>query len=108
MRPASKYPQLYQVNTRVWLTRLTRELGRPATLDDISTVSLERLAGLGFEWLYFLGVWQTGKVGRELSRSNPQWRAEYLRVLPDLTEEDICGSPFAVTGYTAAVEIGEI
>jgi hypothetical protein len=106
MRPASKYPQLYQVNTRVWLTRLTRELGRPATLDDISTVSLERLAGLGFEWLYFLGVWQTGKVGRELSRSNPQWRAEYLRVLPDLTEEDICGSPFAVTGYTAAVEIG--
>jgi hypothetical protein len=28
-------PSLYQVNTRVWLTQLSRELGRPATLDDV-------------------------------------------------------------------------
>src|SRR5205823_1253875 len=33
MSPA--YPSLYQVNTRVLLTALSRTLGRPATLDDI-------------------------------------------------------------------------
>ena len=30
-----RYPSLYQINTRVWLTELSRKLGRPATLDDI-------------------------------------------------------------------------
>src|SRR5947207_2766022 len=30
-----RYPSLYQINTRVWLTHLSRPLGRPATLDDI-------------------------------------------------------------------------
>ena len=30
-----RYPSLYQINTRVWLTELSRGLGRAATLDDI-------------------------------------------------------------------------
>jgi hypothetical protein len=30
--PKPLYPSLYQVNTRVWLTELSRALGRPATL----------------------------------------------------------------------------
>ena len=30
------YPSLYQINTRVWLTELSRALGKRATLDDIS------------------------------------------------------------------------
>ena len=30
-----RYPALYQINTRVWLTELSRALGRRATLDDI-------------------------------------------------------------------------
>jgi hypothetical protein len=28
--PKAIYPSLYQVNTRVWLTELSQELGRPA------------------------------------------------------------------------------
>ena len=38
------YPSLYQINTRVWLTELSRKLGRPATLDDIPDAELDRLA----------------------------------------------------------------
>jgi hypothetical protein len=32
------YPSLYQINTRVWLTELSRTLGRSAALDDILLV----------------------------------------------------------------------
>ena len=32
----TRNPSLYQVNTRVWLTALSRDLGRAATLDDPS------------------------------------------------------------------------
>jgi hypothetical protein len=35
----ARYPSLFQVNTRVWLTALSRDLGRRATLDDIPTAS---------------------------------------------------------------------
>ena len=43
-----RYPSLYQINTRVWLTELSRALGRRATLDDIPDAELDRLAETGF------------------------------------------------------------
>jgi hypothetical protein len=42
---AHRYPLLYQINTRVWLTELSQPLHRPATLDDIPDAELDRLAG---------------------------------------------------------------
>ncbi len=36
------YPSLYQINTRVWLTELSEQLGRRATLDDIPDSALDR------------------------------------------------------------------
>lgn len=70
---AVPYPSLYQINTRVWLTELTRQLGRSATLDDIPDAELDRLASLGFDWVWFLSVWQTGLAAQRVSRSNPEW-----------------------------------
>ena len=43
----SRYPSLFQINTRVWLTELSHGLGRPATLDDIPDAELDRLAHIG-------------------------------------------------------------
>jgi alpha amylase-like protein len=100
------YPALYQVNTRVWLTELARALNRPATLDDIPNVELDRLAREGFDWVWFLSVWQTGPVGRRISRSNPEWRREFAETLPDLRESDIGGSGFAIASYKVDPELG--
>ncbi len=103
---APLYPSLYQINTRVWMTELARELGRPATLDDIPDVELDKLADMGFDWVWFLSVWQTGKAGQKISRTNPEWRHEFQETLPDLTDKDIPGSGFAITGYTVHEELG--
>jgi Alpha amylase, catalytic domain len=100
------YPSLYQVNTRVWLTELSRTLNRPATLDDIPNTELDRFAEMGFDWIWFLSVWQTGPAGRRISRSNPEWRREFTETLPDLRESDIGGSGFAITGYSVHPELG--
>ncbi len=59
----SRYPLLFQINTRVWLTELSRKLGRPATLDDIPDAELDRLAERGFDWIWLLSVWRTGPAG---------------------------------------------
>jgi glycosidase len=101
-----RYPALYQVNTRVWLTEWSRALGRHATLDDIPDVELDRLAGMGFDWIWFLSVWQTGTAAQAVSRSHTGWRREFRETLPDLREEDIAGSGFAITGYTVHRDLG--
>jgi hypothetical protein len=103
---APRYPSLYQVNTRVWLTELSQSLGRPATLDDIPDTQLDRLAALGFDWIWLLSVWQTGLAAQQVSRSNPEWRREFHETLPDLRDEDIAGSGFAITGYTVHTGLG--
>jgi len=100
------YPSLYQINTRVWLTELSMALGRPATLDDIPNAELDRLAELGFQWIWFLSVWQTGQAARQVSRTNVDWAGEFRRTLDDLCEADIAGSGFAITGYNAHQSLG--
>lgn len=102
----SGYPCLYQINTRVWLTALSRKLGRPATLDDIADAELDRLAELGFDWVWLLSVWQTGLEGQRISRTNQGWLEEFRHTLPDLREEDILGSGFAITGYQVNQALG--
>jgi hypothetical protein len=106
MQPAPTYPSLYQVNTRVWLTERSRALGRPATLDDVPDTDLDRIAGLGFDWIWLLSVWRTGQAGQQASREGAEWRKEFQETLPDLSEDDIAGSGFAITGYTVHPSLG--
>lgn len=101
-----KYPSLYQINSRVWITEISRTLGRRATLDDIPDQELDRLAGLGFDWIWFLSVWRTGNAARKISLENKGWHREFEETLPDLKEEDIGGSGFAITGYTVHPDLG--
>jgi Alpha amylase, catalytic domain len=106
MQPAPVYPALYQVNTRVWLTEQSRILGRSATLDDIPDGDLDRIVAMGFDWVWLLSVWRTGLAGQRASRENPEWRREFQETLPDLRDEDIAGSGFAITGYTVHPALG--
>lgn len=103
---APRYPSLYQINTRVWLTELSRTLGRRATLDDIPDVALDDFAQQGFDWIWLLSVWQTGPAAQAISRANPGWRREFEETLPDLKDDDIAGSGFAIYSYTVHAELG--
>ena len=100
------YPSLYQINTRTWLTDWSRTVGRKATLDDIPDAELDRLAGLGFDWVWLLSVWRTGLASRRVSRAIPDLRREFEQTLPDLVEDDIAGSGFAITAYRVHPDIG--
>jgi hypothetical protein len=74
-------------------------LGRHATLDDIPDTELDRLARIGFDWVWLLGAWQTGAIARKVSMENPQWKSEFHQLLPDYSAQDICGSCFAIRSY---------
>jgi hypothetical protein len=105
-RGRPRYPALYQLNTRVFLTGIARKLGRKATLDDFPDEEIDRLATLGFDWVWLLSVWRTGEAGRRVSRGRPEWRREFEETLRDLCDDDVAGSGFAVTGYTVHPDLG--
>ena len=106
MSEMPRHPLLLQINARVTNTEIGRSLGRHTGLDDWPDSLLDHWRQAGFTWIYLLGVWKTGTAGRDLARSDPVWRAEFQRALPDLQDEDIEGSCFAITAYSAAELLG--
>lgn len=88
------------------LTELSRASGRPTTLDGIPEAKLDRLAGDGFDWVWLLGIWQTGAAGRKVSLENPEWKREFQQLLPDFTDQDVCGSCFAIRAYEVHSDFG--
>jgi hypothetical protein len=101
------HPLLYQANTRVMLHERGVDLGTHATLDDIPDAVLDNIAaGKGFDWIWLLGIWQTGARGRQISRASPALLDHYRHALPDLREEEICGSPFAIRAYDVNEDFG--
>jgi hypothetical protein len=102
----ARYPSLFQIRTRVWLTELSETIGRAATLDDIPDAALDRLRDMGFDWIWLLSVWITGFASQQISRAHRELRREFLDTLPDLREDDIAGSGFAITGYTVPPSLG--
>ena len=101
-----RYPLLYQLNTRVLLGEVGKQLGRPASLQDLSDGFLDDVRDKGFQWLWPLGVWQTGRVARERSRTDPALRESYGSSLPGWRDEDVCGSPFAIQRYEVNTDFG--
>ncbi|HVW30141.1 MAG TPA: alpha-amylase family glycosyl hydrolase [Polyangiaceae bacterium] len=101
-----RHPLLLQINTCIALQELGRRIGRPATLDDLPDSSLDRIAESGFDLLWLLGVWQISPASRRVSLTNATLRRAAEQALPDLTEQDITGSPFAIRVYEVRQEWG--
>ncbi len=102
---SSTYPVVYEIHARDWLLRFGSE-GSIIRLDELPNDELDRLAGLGFNWLWLLGVWQTGPAGARISRAEADWRPSFEAALPDLREDDITGSTFAISDYCVHSDFG--
>jgi hypothetical protein len=96
---SKRFPSLYQVNIRVVLHDLSKQLGRTALLDEVPDANIEAWAAYGFDYVWLLSVWQTGPTARAISRSHAALRREFEKTLPDLTIDDIEGSGFAIQAY---------
>ena len=101
-----KYPLLYEINARVWLTELSTRAGRKMTLDQVPPEEIERIAGLGFHGVWLMGVWTTGPEAVLVARACSDLQGEYRRALPDFTSDDVIGSPYAVSRYQVSGRLG--
>jgi len=92
--------RLLEITTRPYLYYLSQKLGRSVTkLRDIPDSEFVDWKAKGFEWVWFMGVWQLGSAGLEHDRNDPGLKNSYNVVLPGWTPEDVIGSPYAVVTY---------
>ncbi len=99
-------PTLCEINTWAWLGQLSREAGRRVTLDSVPDAEIERLAALGFDGVWLMGVWQRSDESRRMAREHPGLQNDYRKAVPDFTQGDVVGSPFSVAAYRVDPVLG--
>ena len=98
-----KHPILYEINIRPWLYELSKKYEKSITkIRDIPLQELDYLKENGIDIIWMMGVWQLGEYGLEFDKTIDY----YSNYLPDWKEEDVIGSPFAITEYTCNKELG--
>src|SRR3989338_4323607 len=97
---------LLELSARPWLYNLSLAAGRSVALADVPDAELDRIAGLGFDMVWLIGVWSLGEYGLNFDRTDAGLLAHYAQVLPGFTQDDIIGSPYAVTEYVINPPIG--
>ena len=108
------HPLLYEINTRVWLGELG--LPRPGrgartkavapSLAHVPPAVIKGVAGLGFDLVWMMGVWQTGPLGERSAREFVAAHPEMTAALPDFSLDDVAGSPYAVQQYKVHSALG--
>lgn len=106
MKNLPENPQLYEINCRVWLANLSRQVGHRITLAQVPREEWVRLKELGMDLVWLMGVWLPSPQGIRIARSHPDLQEAYRRALPDFTPDDVIGSPYAVAGYRPAPSLG--
>lgn len=98
------HPNLYQINTRVLLSRLSTKKKR-ATLKDIPKSYWKWLKTRKMDYIWLMGVWNTNEHGPDTPRQD--WElTKYQSVLPDFNDDDLRGSPYAIDQYVVDPQMG--
>jgi hypothetical protein len=106
MRAWPAHPVIYEINTWVWLRELGLKAGKPATLATVPPAEWDRIASLGFDAVWFMGVWERSPAGTAISMQNDGLIADFRRALPDFAPADNVGSPYCVRRYEVDAHLG--
>lgn len=103
LTPWPAKPLIYEINTWVWLNTLSRTYGKHITLATVPDDVLDDLARTGVNTVWLMGVWTRSPGSAAHAR---EWSHEYLPALPDLTDEDVIGSAYAIYDYQVDRHLG--
>jgi hypothetical protein len=105
--PISDTPRLiYEINTRVWLSDLSRQYGANIDLNSVPPTEWDTIAQYGFHAVWLMGVWERSPAGIAISNQNVALLNEFRRTLADFEIEDNAGSPYCVLQYVVDPQFG--
>ncbi|MFW0784004.1 alpha-amylase family glycosyl hydrolase [Gordonia sp. CPCC 206044] len=99
-------PLIYEINTWPWLAALSAEHGRTVDLAGVPDEQWDAIAGYGFDAVWLMGVWRRSPTGIAIARADAPLMESFARALPDLTDDDVVGSPYAVHEYVVDDHLG--
>lgn len=99
-------PVIYEINTWVWLADLSRREGRRITLGNVPAPEWDALLPLCIDAVWLMGVWERSPLSKAIALEDPGLLASFKEALPDMTADDIVGSPYSVRRYTADEALG--
>jgi hypothetical protein len=99
-------PSIYEINTLVWLSELSRKHGTAITLANVPAVEWDGIAACGLDAVWLMGVWERSPLSVQIAREHPGLQDEYRRALPDYTADDVAGSPYCIHRYEADARVG--
>ena len=101
-----RHPHLFEISTWPWLERLSRREGRRVTLGSVPDAEWDRIAQLGFDCVFLMGVWRRSALGRFMARTDRTRLDQYDRALPGWSFDDVCGSPYSIQAYEPDERMG--
>ncbi len=99
--------QLYEINTRVWLYSLQKELNRKLTLLTIPDELWIDIIEKGFEWIWLMGVWEHSPLSQEELAKLPGLATEITKAFPSWAPIDVIGSPYSIIDYKLNSMLGK-
>jgi Alpha amylase, catalytic domain len=100
------HPVIYEINTWVWMRELGQKYQRSVDLATVPPEEWDQIASLGFDAVWFMGVWERSPAGIEISMRNQGLLEDFRRALPDFAAEDNVGSPYCVRRYVVDENLG--
>lgn len=97
---------LFEINAHVWLREQAWVNPERPDLADIPDSQIRDWAGMGFDMIWFLGVWTKGAATKHICLSNNDLRDEFEKALPGFQPEHVLGSPFSVAEYNISPLLG--
>ena len=101
-----RYPSLYEINTWVWLSELSKKDRKSLDLSCVPSAEWDALAAFGFDAVWFMGVWERSPVGVAIANQSKNLLDGFRRTLPDFRPEDNVGSPYCVRRYVVDEHLG--
>ena len=63
----TKYPVIYEVNTFVWLSELSKRYQQRISLENVPPQEWDALAKSGIDVVWLQGVWERSPEGKRIS-----------------------------------------
>lgn len=99
------HPNIYEINTRVWINELSHKYNGKITLDTVPKDTFENYLSY-FDAVWLMGVWERSPASKKVAAEHKDLQNEFNEALEDFSEEDIIGSPYAVYYYHVDSDLG--
>lgn len=101
----SKYPKIYEVNTWVWLNKLSEKYGHDINLENIPIDIIDNTLQK-FDAIWTMGAWERSPKGKKIAINHEELQEEYRKALRYFSTEDVVGSPYSIFYYHIDEHLG--